>query len=420
MDNPFYYKNGRLFCESLDINDFAKTVPTPFYLYSKSEIDYNCAMVWEAAGNSKLHPCYALKANYNPTILKIIKDHGFGADIVSEGELYFALKAGFQAEKIVFAGVGKSIKEISDAIRNGVHTINVESPDELSNVALAAKEAGKIQRIAIRINPDIEAKTHEYISTGLHTNKFGISKDQAFQLYIDAQKDPYLVPEGIHVHIGSQITEKSPYLATTVFLKEFLQQLEAQGIHIKFLDLGGGIGINYDNAFDNPQTVRSYIKEILPDYISAFKSLDISLYIELGRSIIGSAGILISQVLIKKKTPLKNFMIIDAAMNNLIRPSLYKAKHPIVPTLQENNTKILADIVGPVCESGDFMAKDYSIDDISTGSFIAIGSAGAYGQALSSNYNLRPTIAEYLVDNDNVKCIFKGISVTDLANNYSW
>ena len=423
MNSPFYYKNDRLFCEDVDIEIFAQTVPTPFYIYSQSEIEYNCQTVWDAAGQIEdidFVPCYALKANYNPAILKLIQANGFGADIVSGGELIFAQKAGYPVSKTVFAGVGKTESEIREALQKNIRSINIESVEELRLTAKLAREAAKTQRVAIRVNPDIEAKTHKYISTGLHTNKFGVSAGQAFELYIEAQKYKSLRADGIHVHIGSQISVDGPYKATADFLKSFINELAAKNIIISYLDLGGGIGINYKNPLTSPDRPRTFINAILPRYLAAFTGLKLKLYVELGRSIVGSAGILISKVLVRKQTPLKNFMIVDAAMNNLVRPSLYQAHHQIMPLLKNKYETITADIVGPICESSDFLGKEIKIENIPSGEMIAIASAGAYGQALSSNYNLRPTISEYLVGGKNIRCIFKGRTIEDIANNYEW
>ena len=353
-------------------------------------------------------------------MLKLILNKGFGADIVSGGELSFAKKAGFAAEKIVFAGVGKTDQEIEQALHDGIHSINVESEEELQRIAEMAGQLGKTQRIAIRINPDIEAKTHPYISTGLHTNKFGISSRKAYELYIKSQQYKNLLAEGIHVHIGSQITQQSPYIETAEFLKDFIGQLAARDIIIKYIDLGGGIGIDYDNAISDTKKPRTYVTDILSKYIQAFSGLNLMLFAELGRSIVGSAGILVSKVILNKQTPIKRFTIVDAGMNNLIRPSLYQAKHQIVPLLKKNNKQLTTDIVGPVCESADFLAKDYEIDIMDRGDYIAIGSAGAYAQAQSSNYNLRPTIAEYLVTGSKVRCISKGQTIEDLAARFEW
>lgn len=420
MNNPFYYKNNQLFCEDVNIEEFAKTVPTPFYLYSQAEIEYNCQQVWDAAGNAMFQPFYAVKANFNPAILKIVLEKKFGADIVSGGELYFTQKAGFSTDKIVFAGVGKTDEEIDQAIKNNIHSINIESKPELLKVAKIAKGNNKVQRIAIRINPDIEAHTHVYISTGLHTNKFGVSADEAFKLYMETKKYDSIVADGIHVHIGSQITKESPFLETAQFLLDFIERLKEINIIIKYLDLGGGIGIDYTNNFESPEKPRTYLKEILEKYISSFKNTDLTFYVELGRSIVGSAGVLVSKVILVKQSPSKKFVIMDAAMNNLIRPSLYGAVHEIVPLRNNNLVKEKVDVVGPICESGDFLRKDFELGVIKAGEYLAVCGSGAYGQVLSSNYNLRPTIAEYMVNGSDISCIFKGNSIEHIASNYDW
>jgi diaminopimelate decarboxylase len=420
MNNPFHYRDNRLFCEDIDIAAFALKVPTPFYLYSQSEIEYNCDQVWQAAPQASFLPFYAVKANFNPAILKLILSKNFGADIVSGGEFFFSKKAGFNPDKMVFAGVGKTDEELEMAIKNDIYSINVESEAELLCIEKIAAKLNKIQRVAIRINPDIEAKTHIYITTGLHTSKFGVSAEEAFRLYMKTKNITHIKAEGIHVHIGSQITEESPFVETAGFLTAFIKRLTKSGIEIKYIDLGGGIGIDYENDFGNPARRRTYIKEILIKYIEAFKGLKVTFFAELGRSIIGSAGILVTKVILNKLTPAKKFVIIDAAMNNLIRPSLYQAKHPVIPLIKTDAGFIKADIVGPVCESGDFMAKDYPLPALKAGDCLAIGHAGAYGQALSSNYNLRPTICEYLVNGANVHCIFRGNSIEQLATHYEW
>lgn len=420
MNNPFYYKNNRLYCEQVDLEKFASTVTTPFYLYSQAEIEYNCNSVWQAAGQIPIKPFYALKANFNPSLLQLILKNNFGADIVSGGELYFARKAGFSADQIVFAGVGKTDEEIRQAVDENIHSINIESEEELHRVVQLAKEANKKQRIAIRINPEIDAKTHPYISTALHSSKFGVFPDRAYYLYQQASKYPQLLVEGIHVHIGSQITEDSPYLETARFLIDFINRLKKINIDIKYLDLGGGIGIDYNHAFDDTERPRTYISTILRKWLSAFNQLNLMLFIELGRSIVGSAGVLVTKVILNKKSIRKNFIITDAAMNNLIRPSLYQAKHEIVPLVINDRPELTADIVGPVCESTDFLAKDYVIREPRVKEYLAIGSTGAYAQVQASNYNLRPTIAEYLVTGSQVKCIYKGNSIDNIAEKFEW
>ncbi len=418
MKPSFYYQQQSLFCENTNLNQFAQTHKTPFYLYSKNELLNNCQAIVSAGKGSDFLPCYALKANYNPTLLRLIRDMGFGADVVSGGELEFALKTGFPAERIVFAGVGKSAEEIEFAIRSGIHSLNIESAEELEQTARIAEKLQKKVRIALRVNPDIDAHTHEYISTGKHINKFGITIKEALTLYPRAASHPWLHPSGIHVHIGSQITEKGPFLKTVDFLLEFAAQLKSMNVPISYLDLGGGIGVNYENDFRNPEAANSYINDILPAYINGLKGSGLKLVAELGRSVIATSGLLVTQVLYRKQTPVKKFVVVDAAMNNLIRPSLYSAYHEIVPLQLNTAEKETVDIVGPVCESGDFFAKERAMQPLEQGDYIAVTAAGAYGQALASNYNLRPDIPEYLVDSDSVETIYKGRSINEIYNQY--
>lgn len=420
MQNPFHYRNGQLFCEDVDIEKFAAGVATPFFLYSQAEIEYNCDQVWQAAGTRDFQPYYAVKANYNPAILKVILNKNFGADIVSAGELYFSQKAGFKADKIVFSGAGKTDQELELAITSGIHSINVESEAELLRIAYLSEKHKVLQRIAIRVNPDIEAQTHVYITTGLHSSKFGVSTEEAFNLYMASKKYSYIIADGIHVHIGSQITRQNPFIETAAFLVKFIEKLKVNGLEIKYMDLGGGIGIDYENDFSDPKKPRTYIKEILSNYLKPLPEKKFYFMVELGRSIIGSAGILVTKVILNKETPAKKFIIIDAAMNNLIRPSLYQASHAIIPVKKTNAPVLKADIVGPVCESGDFMAKDKIIQAAESGALLAIANSGAYGQSLSSNYNLRPTLAEYMVKGRDVSCIFKGNSISQIASYYEW
>lgn len=419
MKRAFYYSSGRLFCEQVDLLELAGNTPTPFYLYSLMDLKRNCQEIIEAGKSYDYLPCYALKANFNPHLLRHIAGLGLGADVVSAGELYFALKAGFPASKIVFAGVGKTAQEIRFAIETGIHSLNVESFEELKLTSKIARQLQKNVNIAIRVNPDIEAQTHDYISTGMHNTKFGVSEDEAISMYQFALEDQYLKPHGVHVHIGSQITSKTPYLKTIDFLQVFIKNLKNLGVPLSFIDLGGGIGINYHDNLQNSDNQGTYIQAILPDYLHGFKGLGLKLVVELGRAVIGSAGILITKSIYRKQTPLKKFLIVDAAMNNLIRPSLYGAHHEIVPLQLNHSAKETNDIVGPVCESGDFFAKERVVPMTKSGDYLAILGAGAYGQALSSNYNLRPRIAEYLVDGQVVKTIFKEEKINDLWEHFN-
>ena len=415
----FHFRNNVLHCEDVDLLRFSKGKSTPYYLYSQAQIVENCQAVLQAGEGLDFLPCYALKANYNPAILQLIRRMGFGADVVSGGELQFALKAGFAADKIVFAGVGKTEEEIELAVRTGIHSLNIESQEEFAVVGQVAQRLNKKVRVAFRINPNIEAHTHDYITTGRHLNKFGIPLSEALTLYEQAAEAEYLEPVGIHVHIGSQIVQSKPFLETAQYLRSVVEQLRAKGLEVKTLDLGGGIGIDYEDDFQKAETELP-IRSVLPAYLNALKDLDVKLVVELGRSIIGNAGILVSRVLYRKQTPLKRFVIVDAAMNNLIRPSLYQAYHSIVPLELKDVPKFKVDVVGPVCESGDFLAKDRLLPRFERGDLLAVGGAGAYGQALASNYNLRPLIPEYLVTAKEVKTIFKGQTIEDIAHQYTW
>ena len=418
MGASFYYRNDVLFAENVNLKELAAEVGTPFYLYSQKRIEDNCKLVLKAGQGLDFLPCFALKANYNPAILKLIRSLGFGADVVSGGELQFALKAGFTADKIVFAGVGKTAKEIELAINTGIHSINIESVEEFESVKSLANQLKKNVSVAFRINPDIEAPTHDYIATGKHINKFGIPLKDALPLYEQAANDQWLNPIGLHVHIGSQILDVQPFLETADYLIETVNMLRHKGLPLSTLDLGGGIGIDYsENMFVKPDWP---LQKILPAFLKKFSGLNVKLVAELGRAIIGDAGLLITRVLYRKQTPLKKFVIVDAAMNNLLRPSLYKAYHPIVPVQKTNEQNETVDIVGPVCESGDFFAQNRTLQPVKQGDFLAIGGAGAYGQALASNYNLRPLIPEFLVSGKQVKTIFKGESIEQIAQKYEW
>jgi len=361
-----------------------------------------------------------MKANYNPVLVKLIHQHGFGADVVSGGELYFARKCSIPAEKIVFAGVGKTQSELEQAIKTGIHSINIESEAELELLDTLTRRLKKKVNLAIRINPDIDPRTHPYISTGLLTNKFGITKDLAVQLYLKLKRHPYIKANGIHVHIGSQITSADPYIQTVKFLLNLRGKLQPQGVVIDFIDLGGGIGLHYQDQLDTAKTARTCIQSILPKLLPYFKNESVKLMMELGRAVVGSAGLLITRVLYIKKTPLKKFVIVDAGMNNLIRPSLYHAYHQILPLLKKNHKIEKVDVVGPVCETSDFFARERKIPSLQAGDFIAITGAGAYAQAISSNYNLRPSLAEYLVNDSRVKTIYKGETIKEIAAKYSW
>lgn len=416
-----HYKENNLNLENISISEICENVKTPFYLYSENDILYNCESILRHGEKVGLTPCYALKANYNASILKTIKNTGLGADVVSGGELYFALKAGFEPDKIVFAGVGKTKEEIEYAIQSNIHSINIESESELNLVNEVANNLKKNIKIAIRINPDIDPQTHPYISTGLHYNKFGVAKDIALRLFKQSKDMTYISAEGLHVHIGSQITSITPFIDTAKILKDFVKEINKIGRTITFLDLGGGIGINYNNQLSTEGNERVYINRILPGLLEELKTTNLKLYIELGRSVIGSAGLLITKVIHVKETAHKKFIIVDAAMNNLIRPSLYQAEHQILPIVKyEDSKKETVDIVGPVCESSDFLARERELPVLKQGELIAITGAGAYGQALASNYNLRPVISEIMVNDKTFRTIRESETVEILSGRFDW
>jgi len=420
MKALYYNTSGDLYLEDIPLTALCEKYKTPFYVYSKSTIQKNCSEVLQHCRDYDILPCYALKANYNPALLKIILDFGFGVDVVSGGELFFARKAGIDPDKIVFAGIGKSPTEIEQAIRLNIHSINVESAAELELIRSIAEKLNKKVNIAIRVNPDINPKTHPYISTGIHSSKFGVTRDTAISLLKRVSEHTYLQVGGIHVHLGSQIDQTGPYTETAAFLLDLRNELEINNINIRFIDLGGGIGINYQNQLDIDGSSQTYINAILPELLKPFKGKNIKLLIELGRSIIGSAGFLVTRVLYDKKTPIKKFIIVDAAMNNLIRPSLYQAYHQILPLKNLHKETDIVDVVGPVCETSDFLAQDRELPKVNSGDYMVVTGAGAYGQVLSSVYNLRPKIAEYLVDGNQVNTIYPGETIETIAEKYTW
>jgi len=401
INKNFYYKDGELFCENVSIKDIAKKVKvrTPFYVYSKKAIKEKIQAYKEAFSSYDTLICYAAKANPNLSILKIFEEEDFGCDIVSGGELYKARKAGIPARKIVYAGVGKTDFEIEYAIRENILSFNVESEMELEVLDELAKKNGRKVRISIRINPDVNPKTHPYISTGLRKSKFGIDIDKALDVYKKATKLSSIEIIGIHCHIGSQIMEISPYIEAVEKTAELVNQLKKEGIELEYFDIGGGLGIKY-KLEDNPPTPKDLAEKILP----IVSQTGLKLILEPGRSLIGEAGALITQVIFTKDKKDKHFIIVDSGMNDLLRPAMYNAYHHIV-SVEKKDKKVVADIVGPICETGDFFALDREIDDVQRKDLLAIMSAGAYGSSMSSNYNVRPRAAEVLVDGDKFRII---------------
>ena len=408
--HDFKYKNNQLYCEEIKVQDLASRFGTPLHIYSYNTLTDHYIKLRKAFWQVEPLICYSVKANSNLAILKALVDKGAGLDIVSGGELFRALKAGCPANKIVYASVGKTEVEIATAITKGILFFNVESLPELRSIDRITRSLGKITRVAIRINPDVEAKTHKFISTGKITNKFGIDFNNAYKILLLRGKFKNVKICGLHIHIGSQITESAPFVAAIKKVADFIKKLESKGIKLEYLNIGGGLGIIYDN--EAPQTAQVYADEITP----FLKKTGLKIIMEPGRFIVGNAGILVTKVLYIKHTPKKKFIIIDGGMNDLIRPALYGAYHNILPLRKISKTE-KADVVGPICESGDFLAKERLIAKVKEGDYLALMSAGAYGFSMSSNYNSRLRAAEVIVDKDKVAVIRKRETYRDLIRN---
>lgn len=409
--HDFRYINNRLCCENIELINLAEKFGTPLYVYSEHTLLDHFLKLKTAFSSINPLICYSVKANSNLAILKTLVSHGAGLDIVSGGELFRARRAGCPNNRIVYASVGKKDSEIEEAIRRGILFFNVESLPELVNINRIAGKLNKLTNVAIRINPDVEAKTHHFITTGKITNKFGIDLDSAYEILLLRKQFTNVSICGLHIHIGSQITESSPFIAAITKVIKFIEKLKRQSIKIEYLNIGGGLGIIYDN--ENPQTALKYAKKILP----LLKKTNLKIIMEPGRFIAGSAGILIAKVLYIKNTPKKKFIIVDGGMNDLIRPALYSAYHQILPLVKSENPKDQYDVVGPICESGDFFAKERKLSKAKEGDYLAVMSAGAYGFSMSSNYNSRPRACEVMVNGKNARIIRRRETYKDLIRN---
>lgn len=406
----FSYLENRLYCEDVSIETIAREVGTPCYIYSHATLTRHFE-VFDSAFKPISHlTCFAVKANSNIGILNILGRLGAGMDIVSGGELYRVRKASIPAESIVYSGVGKTIKEIDYALSEGILMFNIESSQELEVINSRAGALGVKAPISIRINPDVDPQTHPYISTGLRKNKFGIDVDLAFQEYIKASILEHVDIVGVDCHIGSQLTELSPFVDALRRMKILISKLDAHGINIRYLDIGGGLGIPYNS--EEPPHPKEYAEALIKELAEA----SYTLILEPGRVIVGNAGVLVTQILYKKETPNKKFLIVDAAMNDLIRPSLYGSYHVIQPAVKhEHAEKDIVDVVGPICESGDFLAKDRVLQRSNPGDLLAVMSAGAYGFTMASNYNSRPRPAEVIVKGSTYEIIRERESWEDLV-----
>ncbi len=404
----FIERNGQLYAEQIPLSELAQTYGTPLYVYSRAAFSRHYQDYAEALGKHPGMICYAVKANSNIAVLNLLAKLGAGFDIVSEGELERVLLAGGDPSRIVFSGVGKTPAEMRRALEVGVHCFNVESEAEVDVLAAVAADMGKTARISLRVNPDVDANTHPYISTGLKENKFGIDIVQAPRVYAHAASLPSLHISGIDCHIGSQLTELAPFVDALDRVLALVDELAAQQIHIEHLDLGGGLGVTYRD--EQPPSVSSYMQAIK----ERLGERPLSLIFEPGRSIAANAGVLLTQVEYLKPTEHRNFAIIDAAMNDNIRPSLYQAWQDIRPLVCREGDTLAWDLVGPVCETGDFLGKDRQLN-LRSGDFLAVMSSGAYGFTMSSNYNSRPRAAEIMVDGDQAHVIRARESLASLT-----
>jgi diaminopimelate decarboxylase len=408
----FNYHNEKLYCESIPVEEIAAAVGTPFYLYSTATLRRHFQTFDQAFSDIPHLTCFAAKACSNIAILRLFGSLGGGVDIVSGGELFRALRAGIDPRRIVYSGVGKTAEEMRFGLTSSILMFNVESTEELHKLRQVAGAMKTRAPVSLRVNPDVDPRTHAYISTGLAKNKFGIPIGQAEEVYHAAREMPEIEIKGVSCHIGSQLTQISPFVESLRKLKGFVGRLRSSGIAISHLDLGGGLGIRYNSEEPPPPTV----------YAEAIKAemgaLDCTLILEPGRVIVGNAGILVTRVLYTKAGPSKKFIIVDAAMNDLARPSLYGAYHAIQAVAGQHAT-VVADVVGPICETGDFLARDQEVPAAGADELLAVMSAGAYGFTMASNYNSRPRVAEVLVNNREFRIIRERESHEDLIRGES-
>jgi diaminopimelate decarboxylase len=411
--NHFTYRQNEMYCEDVPIIKIAKEVGTPFYLYSHATLKRHFLAFDKAFEGIKRLVCYSAKANSNHAILVLLKNLGSGLDIVSGGELFRGVRAGIIPDKIVYSGVGKRIDEIDYALESGILMFNVESLEELDLIDKRAEFLGKKAAVAIRVNPDVDPQTHPYISTGLKKNKFGIDTKTSIEGYKTARALKNIEIKGVDCHIGSQITQVQPFKDALKSLKSLIGELRKIGIEIKYLDIGGGLGITYDD--ESPPQLNEYAKAI----VESLKETDLQLILEPGRVIVGNAGILVTTALYRKSTSAKKFIVVDAGMNDLLRPTLYDAFHSVWPVVKTDDEFVKADIVGPICESSDFLATERNVPDVNNGDLIAVMSAGAYGFAMSSNYCSRLKVAEVMVRDDRFHVVTQRQGYEDLIKGES-
>lgn len=406
----FHYRGDDLYCEEVPVARIAAEVGTPAYIYSHATLTRHFRVFDEAFAGVPHLICFAMKANANLAVLRLFSDMGGGLDVVSGGELFRGLKAGVPTQRIVYAGVGKSREEIAYALKSDILMFNVESGQELRLIHEVASGMGVKARVALRVNPDVDPKTHPYISTGLKKSKFGIDIGQALEEYEAARGLPSLEVVGIHQHIGSQITETRPFVDALEKTAALVRTLRERGTEIRYLDVGGGLGITYKD--EEPPLPAEFARAL----IGVIRDLDVTVVLEPGRVLVGNAGILVTRVLYTKQTPAKNFLVVDAGMNDLARPSLYGSYHAIQPVRQIlGRSEMTVDVVGPICESGDFLAKDRALARCEPGDLLAVMSAGAYGHTMSSNYNARPRAPEVMARGNRYHVVRERETFEDLV-----
>jgi diaminopimelate decarboxylase len=405
----FSYRDGQLYCEDLPIEELVTHVGTPCYVYSQATLQHHFNVFDQAFASVPHLTCFSMKANSNLAIIRLFGSMGGGVDIVSGGELFRALKAGIPPQRIVYSGIGKTRTEIDYALQNEILMFNIESSQELEAINARAASLGRVAHVALRINPDVDPKTHPYISTGMKKAKFGIDVDGAVEAYQRAKSLSHVEVMGVDCHIGSQLTEISPFVDALRRIRALIERLKEVNIAVRYLDFGGGLGITYDR--EEPPHPDEYAQAILKE----MGDLPCTLIFEPGRVIVGNAGILVTQVLYTKTSPTKQFVIVDAAMNDLVRPSFYGSYHHIQPlrSAAETPTQVV-DVVGPICESGDFLARDRELPVVQPGEFLAVMSAGAYGFTMASNYNSRPRSVEVLVNGDSYTIVRRRETWEDL------
>lgn len=406
----FEYRNGELFAEGVPIRRIAREAGTPVYIYSLATLRRHFRVFDQAFARLSHLVCFSMKSNSNLAVLRTFAKEGSGFDIVSGGELFRALKAGADPKKIVFSGVGKKKEEIEYALNAGILMFNVESEQELIFLNDVSRGLGRKAPISLRVNPDVDPKTHPYISTGMKKSKFGIDIKRSLEVYKIALSLPHLEVIGVDCHIGSQLTTIPPFVDALSRVQVFVETLRKEGARIRYLDLGGGLGIRYRD--EEPPHPEEYAGAL----IQGLQGLDVTLILEPGRVIVGNAGILVTEVLYLKETDEKKFVIVDGGMNDLIRPALYGSYQAVRPVVERKGEMIVADVVGPICESGDFFAKDREIPRPQPGDLLAVMSAGAYGFTMASNYNSHPKAPEILVDGENFYIIRKRESFEDLIS----